>query len=61
VRANAANDIDFAAWPKMTERRVQIRLGWHRYTATPEEAIKFATELAEAADAARKGATDADQ
>lgn len=48
MRANAANDITASAWRRGD--RVQIRIGVHRFTATTDEAIALACQLAEAAD-----------
>lgn len=53
MRVNAANGIEASAHPWRNPPRVQIRIGVHRFTATPEEAIEFGNQLIAAAKAAR--------
>lgn len=48
MRVNAANNLDFAAWAR-SPNGVHLRVGWHRYTATAEEAIELARQLDAAA------------
>ncbi|MDC8982161.1 hypothetical protein PR370_06100 [Mycobacterium marinum] len=55
MRANAANDIQASA-QAIGNARVQFRVGVHRFTATPAEALAFAAQLVNAAQAAQKGA-----
>lgn len=54
MRANAALDISARAWPG-GNGRVQIQVGVHRFTATPDEAIDFARQLVEVVDALQEG------
>ncbi|MCA2249024.1 hypothetical protein JF729_14660 [Mycobacterium intracellulare] len=50
MRANAADGIEASASPG-GNGRVQIRLGVHRFTATPHEAADFARQLLDAVEA----------
>lgn len=58
MRVNAAHNVDFAAWSKMPERRVHLRVGWHRYTATAAEALELARQLVVAVESVKADADD---
>lgn len=54
MRVNAANDIE-ATTRAEGNGRIRIRIGVHRFTATPDEATVFAQQLLEAASHAKEG------
>ncbi|GAA2776926.1 hypothetical protein [Mycolicibacterium pallens] len=54
MRIDAAkNHIDAEVWSQERSPRVRFRIGWQRYTATADEAVKFAEELLRVAEEVR--------
>lgn len=49
MRVNAANYIEATAHAG-GNGRIQLRVGVHRFTATPEEAVEFACQIVAAVD-----------
>ena len=57
MRINAFNGVEPRAWAS-ANKRVQIQVGVHRITATPDEAAEFARRLYAAAERAEAGEVD---
>lgn len=55
MRVSGVKDAGFAVSARTNSPRVFLRLGFQRYAASAEEAIKLARQLLAAVDALREG------